>query len=113
MNEIWSGSSSLAGDEDARAFTAIQPPPLVNAWWGLYVASTILGSIADKLGPDETLAPSDAGWLGPISDLLKIAAALTAVLLVHRVTAIQERALEQGSGRGLFGAGDSLAGAGG
>ncbi|MFD5464849.1 DUF4328 domain-containing protein [Kitasatospora sp. NPDC127059] len=73
------------------------PQALLNLWWGTFLGSHLVGGLGDQFYQDATYADTyreAALWLGA-ADLLELAAAVFAVLLVRRLTATQERLLAE------------------
>ena len=107
MKEVWIGSAHLSGDieaeppaeedeeeEGGHSWRAVSPAPLVGWWWALFLITSVLGNAAGRLMVRaETLeAFLVAGRVMLASDLMEIPAALVALLLVRRVTDLQEQA---------------------
>ena len=97
MKEVWAGAAMLSQEVDASAVKDVAPSSLVTCWWGLFLISGVLGRIsgnmllrADDLGELHTATIAQIA-----SDLSDTAAALVAIWLVRRVTALQERARER------------------
>lgn len=94
MKEVWAGSAFLSGDVQARVWTTVSPSPLVGWWWGLFLVTSFLGNRSGKLmlGAEELGEVITAGKVALVSDLLDIPSAVLALILVRRVTQLQERA---------------------
>lgn len=85
MQEIWQ-LSEPAGDE-----TPMVAP--IGAWWGAYVAMSILSNVAARL---DDLGASAVTAI--ITAIISVVAALLAIRLVHLLTARQERAPRASAG---------------
>ena len=94
MKEVWRGSAALAKDIPRKSQWAIPIPPLLGWWWALFLISTSLGRVAGRL----VLRAEELGeiyfaiWLTVASDLVYVSAAIVTVVLVARVTGLQEEA---------------------
>ncbi len=90
MKEVWIGSARLSGDVEAES----RPAPLVGWWWALFLISSVLGNASARF---VDTAETPEGFLVAVrvmlaSDLMDLPAALVALLLVRRVTDLQEQA---------------------
>ena len=93
MRELWQGTMSGSSSATSGGFASVQPsgstPPLVGWWWGLFLASNILGNVTMRLAfrDSPTLADLEAlSWLQVLHDGLDIPTAVLAILLVDRIT---------------------------
>ncbi|MFD9905852.1 DUF4328 domain-containing protein [Streptomyces sp. NPDC059063] len=68
--------------------------PLVNVWWTVWVVGFLVGRYATKRYGNAETAQEIKSALGPmmIVDALDIVAAVLAIVVVHRITTMQERA---------------------
>ncbi|MFD7927556.1 DUF4328 domain-containing protein [Streptomyces sp. NPDC059742] len=92
--QIWRASTQLGPDGSP---VRVSGAPL-TAWWAVWVAASNVGRISGAVfsraeAPDEMAA---AATLGICSDLLVVAAAALAVLVVRRLTAMQNTMAAQG-----------------
>ncbi|GIW05507.1 MAG: hypothetical protein KatS3mg060_0312 [Dehalococcoidia bacterium] len=97
MKEVWKGSQWLAGTVVRLSWRQVPNSWLVRSWWIFFVlhscgtrASNRGFLRADEIGEMQLALLFTIGW-APISVL----AALLAILLVHRITAAQTRAIER------------------
>lgn len=69
------------------------PVTLVNAWWAVWISQAILGNLASRFygAADDGGVIKQAVGLLMVSDLLDIAAGVLAVLVVRRITTMQQR----------------------
>ncbi|MFE4517944.1 DUF4328 domain-containing protein [Kitasatospora sp. NPDC056783] len=83
------------------------PQPLLNLWWGTFVLSNLIGRFGAQSASSAKYADDyqDAvAWL-IASDLVEVAAAVLAILVVRRLTALQEkRFIESAAAYGAHGA---------
>ena len=96
-NDIWRGSDPATPWRESDATERV--PPLVQWWWGLFLASWWLGSRATlaSLSGDSARSLRSADGYSIASDVLDVAAALLAIALVRAVTARQTaRAVARG-----------------
>ena len=92
MAEIWRGS-----DPDLRSGGRIDwkygsSAPLLGWWWGLWVAFGLCGVIAGFVWARESDAVPSSGalWLYLLASALMVGAGVLSILIVRRVTAMQE-----------------------
>jgi len=94
MRETWHGSDPDALERDlapdgAAARHSLGTPPLIGAWWGLFLAAGIVGNMTFRLAfkTDPTIAElKQLTLLYVLSDALEVPGALLAILLVARLT---------------------------
>lgn len=95
MKEVWTGSEHLSGDDWANPWKADSPAPLVGWWWALLLISTCIDRASFRL----TLLADDiwefltAAQVTLAADLMNIPAAFLALLMVRRITDLQDRAM--------------------
>jgi hypothetical protein len=94
MKEICAGSTSLAEEPERRAEALTSLLIQVRWWWMLFLSDSAISNAAARTmmkaeALDEILT---AEWIDFGSELLSIPAAIVALLLVRRVTEVQERA---------------------
>jgi len=91
MREIWSITSVRWQGEPSRVIGLTQPADHVNLWWGLFVATGILGNAVGRVALRATTAQETllATWAVVFSDAFDIAAVLVALALVRSVTELQ------------------------
>jgi hypothetical protein len=87
-NDIWDASLPPGAD---RTPGAREPRGLLNGWWTLWILTMVLGQRASGMYRDaETLTEiQDAVTFYLVADGVNIAAAVLAVLVVRRITAMQ------------------------
>ncbi|SOB88420.1 DUF4328 domain-containing protein [Streptomyces sp. 1331.2] len=77
------------------------PQTLLNLWWGTFLAAAVLGRIGAQYNAKAEYADTyqqSVLWL-VASELLKLAAAVFAVLVVRKVTAMQEQRFAESAAR--------------
>ena len=69
------------------------PVTLVNAWWAVWISQATLSNLASRyyVAADDGGAIKEALGLLMVSDVLDIAAGVLAVLVVRRITRMQQR----------------------
>ncbi|CAM5264364.1 hypothetical protein SALBM135S_04172 [Streptomyces alboniger] len=94
--DIWDASSALSA-APARTMpldpsAARVPHPLINAWWTLWVADNLFGRWTSSRysGAEENEEIRSAVEYGMIADALDIAAAVLAIVLVLRLSRMQD-----------------------
>ena len=94
MNEVWMGTARLFGGDEAKSWNGRSSAPHVGLWWALFLATSFLGRASGRLMPsaDELGEWLTAGQVTLAADLMDIPAALVALLLVRRLTDLQEQA---------------------
>jgi len=94
MKEIWTGSTFLAGGTGETSWREVPPGPLVGAWWALVIATGVIGQFGFRMGlrTEDPSLLTGATLLTALSDFLEIPTAVVAILLVKRVTDLQEAA---------------------
>jgi hypothetical protein len=99
-NDIWKGSVS-AGTVGTARWREVQLSALVNWWWGVWILGWVLVSLGNqsvtKSRTDlfsyttQSLRDQRTGiWLTEIGLVPLIAAAVLAILMVHRITRLQD-----------------------
>lgn len=109
MTEVWHGSDpgGLERDEgpDGPVLrNQLGAPALVSAWWGLFLASNLLGNFAARMAltPNQTLDQIQfMSGLMVLSDALDIPGALVAIGLITRVTSMQGERSDRVGHRGV------------
>jgi hypothetical protein len=98
MREVWAGTAYLAGTARVRSWQNARVSPLVGIWWGLLLASGAAARISLGLQSRIDTVPAllQGAWASIASSVLSIAAALAAVLIVRRITELQETAAALG-----------------
>jgi len=94
MKEICAGSTFLAEEPGQHAETLASLRIQARWWWTLFLSDSAIGNAAGRTlanaeGLDQILT---AEWIDFGSELYSIPAAVVALLLVRRVTEVQERA---------------------
>lgn len=105
-NDIWRGSEAAAETTGRIGAWKSRPVgPLLHWWWGLWIIVTVLSQVASRLFIDEGDAFTRAQaldalrderigyWLDIGASAIMIAAAVLAVLVVRRITALQGEAM--------------------
>lgn len=102
MRELWNGTMSAdATPADAASEPSSAPslptstPAIVGWWWALFLVSNALENASSHLGLRDTPTLPTlelVSWLMVGSNVLEIAAATLAIVLVDRITARQLRA---------------------
>ncbi|MFE4976531.1 DUF4328 domain-containing protein [Kitasatospora sp. NPDC056651] len=82
------------------------PQPLLNLWWGAFVLSNLTGRFGARYASSAEYVDDyqeAVGWL-IASDLAEVAAAVLAIVMVRRLSAMQEkRFIEPGVTNGTYG----------
>ncbi|MCF2528412.1 DUF4328 domain-containing protein [Yinghuangia soli] len=94
VDDVWKGSDASQGKNDSAAF--IGRTKLIVAWWLPFVLSWVLSRIPLAMpgsGSAEDIRASDL--VLAVSDLLMLAAGVGALLIVRRITAMQEERTAQ------------------
>jgi hypothetical protein len=97
VREIWRWSKPVedAGSEIAGlSFTADTGAPLVGWWWGLWITSSVVSNLYYRL-IDEEHAAEALPWLGLMNDVMTIAAAAVAILMIRSIDRMQEERSKQ------------------
>lgn len=83
---------------------------LLNGWWALWISSLIIGRFVDRIFTDTETAEGihDAGVASMISDVVSIAAALLAILVVRKLSDRQRAKMHHGQTALYAPAGDPL-----
>jgi hypothetical protein len=91
LREAWQVSADPKGWKDEPT------PELFRWWWGLWLASSILGNITPRLQVGATSVGGEmlAGGLNLINDLLGLPLDLVFLVIVRRLCALQISALSQ------------------
>ena len=85
LRDVWKASV------EPRDWEIVAVPPLLGFWWFFWLTSNIAGIAAYRLESDETLGTVEAvEMLTMVSDGLTAAASLLLILVVRRLTALQE-----------------------
>ena len=93
MKETWAGTSYLSGTSHVSAWKRSPANPLVSWWWGLFLASSILGNVGGMLtrgGSAGVSAATTLSWIWIGSRLVGIASALVGISLVRRISELQD-----------------------
>jgi hypothetical protein len=88
MREIWQASAQPGNWQN------VQAPPLLGWWWGLYLASQILGNIAYRLS-DRIDSVDDALWASFVTTLSNLSGGALDVLAFLLVTKIAQNQIWQ------------------
>ena len=74
-------------------WNTLEPPGLLSLWWGLYIASRVLGRIEVRLfdSPDTLDGFLMANYVGIAIKIVAIAAAVAAIKVIKEVSALQVR----------------------
>jgi hypothetical protein len=108
-NDVWKGSErAAAGSLDGWREAPLAP--LVNWWWGVWIAGVLIGLAAFRLHPavtaDDLLTATRSSlsderihlYITQASTLLTVAAAVLGALFVLRVSRMQEEAIAARTG---------------
>ena len=99
-NDIWRGSAACPAA--TSSWQNGDPGPVLNWWWGVWVAGSILGAIGGHVANDATehssgvvvrsaLESERTGlYVDQAASLLLIAAAVLAIVVIRKVTAMQD-----------------------
>ncbi len=92
MKEIWEGTQQFLAHRMTPRSSA-----LVNSWWAIYLGTNIFSGIASRLvagsGTLEGLKTNTIIYI--ISEVLSIAAAVVAMLLVNRMSDIENELMKE------------------
>lgn len=90
--EVWVRSEPPVREEGGLAFAPRPPTTLVLAWWVTWLASNFVGRAASRFGDraDTVDALQLVTWAAVLSEVLSIAAALLAVMVVRSIDRRQE-----------------------
>jgi hypothetical protein len=88
MTEVAKGSAYLAGECPSDSWRSAREGPLVGLWWGLFLGANVTGLVAARMAGEHAPLGTllSAGWLELVSDILDVPAAITAVMLVRRIS---------------------------
>jgi len=97
MKDVCEGSAFLAQDARSRAWTSISLGVHAAWWWALFLSDSAFGNAVGRYmaKAEELDEIVIAEWLDFASSLYTILAAVVALLLVRRLTELQERARQQ------------------
>ena len=93
VRESWQVSAAAGGPD-----WQVQPvPPLLRWWWGLWLASNIIGNVSLRLQMNATSAGGLAisGALSLLQDIANVPLDVLFIFVVRRLTALQLGALSQ------------------
>jgi hypothetical protein len=87
MNDVWRGSDPELGPHEPE-FRSRPVDPLVNVWWLIWIASTVLNRVV-KMGADDVGTPEEAesamrNYM--VSEIGMMLAAALAMIVVFRIT---------------------------
>ena len=104
MQEVWTGSMSLARNPQAD-WRQIQPPPIVGWWWGLFLVSAFLDHSSGRLMMEakEIDGLLTSAYLTAFADVFNLPAAYVALRLVGKLTVLQQGTLQTDTEWGLPG----------
>jgi hypothetical protein len=92
VGEAWTASDPQVRSSTRESRARYTVPGLILAWWLLFIISSVAGNVVGRLSAlSSTLAQTlAADWLLVASNVLDIAAAALAVLVIRRLDARQE-----------------------
>jgi hypothetical protein len=92
MTEIWTASEPPPGVPGADSRDVRRPASLLAFWWWLWLIANFVGNVAARVmfRTDTVDAQINVRWLLIASDILDIAAALLAIMVVQSVEARQQ-----------------------
>jgi hypothetical protein len=92
--DVWRGSWAGRRWVDVSARKAMAAPFLIVAWWSSWLGARLVswfGSILGRANPDDVPIQAASIAIDAIGNLVLVAAAVLAILVVRDVTAQQER----------------------
>ena len=91
MREIWWITSDTWDSNRSRVVGLTRPADRVNLWWGLFLATSLLGNAMARASLRASTAQETlwAIWATAFADAFDIVAVLVAVALVRGVTELQ------------------------
>jgi predicted Zn finger-like uncharacterized protein len=96
--EIWKASDPAVPPEDPFAWKNAPGSGLIGAWWALWIITNIVGNVVFRmtLSPNPTPDMLKAGAvISAVDEMLSIAAALLAILVIKRIQERQDPKYEQ------------------
>jgi len=100
MKQLWAGSKLLAGQAEADSWEKVAPSGEVVLWWTAFVLMGIVSQASGtRMSRAETLEEIlIASRWALAADVLVILAAMAGMLLVRRISALQDAARSRGDG---------------
>ena len=92
MAEVWRGSDPDLLSKGRIDWKYGSSAPLLGWWWGFWIASGLVGVIAGFVRAGEAHSVQSSGelWWYLLASALMLGAGVMAILVVRRVTAMQE-----------------------
>lgn len=92
VSEVWRGSLFLSGTSRQTSWRAVPSSLLVKCWWAVFVVSSVISNVAGRRmlraeGLEQLFRASRTMVVG---DLAEIPSAILALVLVRRITLLQE-----------------------
>ncbi|HZS08652.1 MAG TPA: DUF4328 domain-containing protein [Blastocatellia bacterium] len=99
--EVWIKSDTSRETNDFL-YKGSSVPGFINAWWGCWVASCLIGYGSSQLSAKASIVADRrlADWFSVISEALSIAAAILAIRVIRSITARQEESSQRIRGIG-------------
>lgn len=98
-NDIWKGSTGIARGQRNR-WNELPIPALLNWWWGCWIAGSALGYVAARMIGDAALNATSiqhalhqertGAYLDQLASLVLIVGAVLAIVIVSRVSRMQD-----------------------
>ena len=95
--EIWNKSDPGSGDSDVALSTT---PPILGAWWAAWIVGNVVGQISFRLSMNATSPGALQGstMANLVADVVTLASAPLAILVVRGITGRQEKIAARFSG---------------